>query len=43
LGKLALMTREKISDLWPRGSTWALVAVVLTTLLTIAATLNDIF
>jgi len=30
-------------DFWPAWSTWVLVAVVLTTLLTIIATLNDIF
>jgi hypothetical protein len=28
---------------WPRWATWALIAVVLTSLLTIAATLNDIW
>ena len=27
---------------WPRWSPWALLAVVVTSLLTIAATLNDI-
>ena len=29
--------------LWPSWATWALVAVVLTSLLTIAATINDIW
>ena len=28
---------------WPRWSTWTLVAVLVTALITIAATLNDIF
>jgi len=30
-------------DLWPRWSNWALIAIVLTSILTIVATLNDIF
>jgi hypothetical protein len=29
--------------LWPSWATWALVGVVLTSLLTIAATINDIW
>jgi hypothetical protein len=29
--------------LWPRWASWALAAVVLTSLLTIAATINDIW
>jgi hypothetical protein len=28
---------------WPKWSTWALIAVAITSLLTIAATLNDIW
>ena len=29
--------------LWPNWATWALIAVVITSLLTIAATINDIW
>jgi hypothetical protein len=29
--------------LWPKWATWALVAVVFSSLLTIAATINDIW
>jgi hypothetical protein len=29
--------------LWPRWATWALLAVVVTSLVTIAATINDIW
>jgi hypothetical protein len=37
------MARKAEKDLWPWWSNWALLAVALTSLLTIAATLNDIF
>jgi hypothetical protein len=37
------MARRKTRELWPQWSSWALAAIVATTLLTIAATLNDIF
>jgi len=37
------VTRKTEKELWPAWSNWALLAVVVTSLLTIAATLNDIF
>lgn len=37
------MARKAEKELWPSWSNWALLAVVLTSILTIAATLNDIF
>ena len=37
------MARKADRELWPAWSNWALLAVVLTSVLTIAATLNDIF
>jgi hypothetical protein len=43
LRKDGSMARKEEAELWPRWSTWALVAVVLTSILTIAVTLNDIF
>ena len=35
--------KEKEKELWPAWATWALIGVAATSLLTIAATLNDIF
>jgi anti-sigma-K factor RskA len=40
---LRAMDEERRRQLWPRWSLWALAAVAATSLLTIAATLNDIF
>jgi hypothetical protein len=37
------MTHSPRELLWPAWATWALVAVVLTSVLTIAATINDIW
>jgi hypothetical protein len=37
------MVRKAEKDLWPWWSKWALLAVVLTSGLTVFATLNDIF
>jgi hypothetical protein len=37
------MAVDHENDLWPKWSNWALAAVVLTCLLTIAAALNDIY
>ncbi len=37
------MTREQPKLLWPTWATVALIAVIVTTLVTIAATLNDIW
>lgn len=37
------MAHKKKSELWPSWSNWALLGVLATILLTIAATLNDIF
>jgi hypothetical protein len=39
---LAMNTSDDNFD-WPKWSTWALVAIVVTALVTIAATLNDIW
>jgi hypothetical protein len=39
VSKATSLSRES----WPKWSNWALIAVVLTSILTIAATLNDIF
>ncbi|MBA3512734.1 hypothetical protein [Sphingomonas sp.] len=35
--------KEKEKELWPAWATWALIGVAATSVLTIAATLNDIF
>lgn len=37
------MTSKHVDTTWPGWATWALLAVVLTSILTIYATLNDIF
>jgi hypothetical protein len=37
------MARKAETDIWPWWTKWALLAVLLTSLLTIAATLNDIY
>jgi hypothetical protein len=37
------MTHPPRELLWPKWASWALVAVMLTSLLTIAATINDIW
>ena len=37
------MTSKHAGTTWPSWATWTLVAVVLTSLLTIYATFNDIF
>jgi hypothetical protein len=37
------MTQPARDILWPKWATWALILVVLTSLLTIAATINDIW
>jgi hypothetical protein len=37
------MARKAEKELWPWWSKWALLAVVLTSIVTIAATLNDIY
>jgi hypothetical protein len=36
------MAGERSRTFWPDWATWALVAVIITSLVTIAATLNDI-
>jgi hypothetical protein len=36
-----MQNSEKL--LWPKWASWALVAVIITCLLTIAATINDIW
>jgi hypothetical protein len=38
-----MMTSKHAGSFWPEWATWALVAVVLTGILTIYATFNDIF
>jgi hypothetical protein len=38
-----MMARKAEKDLWPWWSKWALLGVVLSSILTIAATLNDIY
>ena len=43
IGQAPGMTRKKSWALWPQWSTWTPAAVVATTLLAIAVTLNDIF
>ena len=40
---LPAMHESKQKESWPRWSDWALIAVIATTLLTVAVTLNDIF
>jgi hypothetical protein len=40
---LSAMHESKQKESWPRWSNWALIAVIATTLLTVAVTLNDIF
>jgi hypothetical protein len=37
------MAKQAHDKTWPNWSNWALLAVVLTSLLTIAATINDIW
>ncbi len=37
------MKKEQASIDWPAWSTWTLIAVLITSVLTIAATLNDIW
>jgi len=37
------MTSKHVDTTWPGWAIWALLAVVLTSILTIYATLNDIF
>ena len=37
------MAVRQVKQLWPAWATWAAVGVLLTSLLTIGATLNDIF
>lgn len=37
------MSKEASSIAWPKWSTWALLAIVASSLLTIAATINDIW
>ena len=37
------MSSKHADTFWPAWATWALVAVVLTSVLTIYATFNDIF
>jgi hypothetical protein len=43
LREQAAMARKVKTELWPAWSRWALLAVAVTALLTIAATLNDIY
>jgi hypothetical protein len=37
------MAHKAEKDIWPWWTKWALIAVVLTSILTIVATLNDIY
>jgi hypothetical protein len=37
------MAERTTKILWPAWATWALIAVILTAILTVAATINDIW
>ena len=37
------MKVEQDDDIWPAWSNWALLAVIVTSILTVAATINDIW
>ncbi len=40
---IAAMHESKEKESWPRWSTWALIGVIATSLLTVPVTLNDIY